>query len=212
MEPTRALAYIRVSTEEQSQSGHSLDAQKTNVMSELDRRGWSLVELIEENGSAKSMRRRPGLQRALDRLAEGEADVLVTTKLDRLTRSVADLSKLIALSGAEGWSFVTLDVSLDTTSPSGKAMAQMIGVFAEWERDMLSERTKVGMAAAVAKGVKVGRPRELDARTRRRIARERARGRSYAAIASGLNADQVERAHGGAAWHASTIRQIALAG
>jgi len=212
METTRALAYIRVSTEEQSSSGHSLDAQKTNVMSELERRGWSLVELIEENGSAKSMRRRPGLQRALDRLAAGEADVLVTTKLDRLTRSVADLSKLIALSSAEGWSFVTLDVALDTTSPSGKAMAQMIGVFAEWERDMLSERTKVGMAAAVAKGVKVGRPRKLDARTRRRIARERARGRSYVAIANGLNDDQVERAHGGAAWHASTIRQIALAG
>ena len=212
METTRALAYIRVSTEEQSQSGHSLDAQKANVMSELDRRGWSLVELIEENGSAKSMRRRPGLQRALERLAAGEADVLVTTKLDRLTRSVADLSKLITLSSAEGWSFVTHDVALDTTSPSGKAMAQMIGVFAEWERDVLGERTKVGRAAPVAKGVKVGRPRKRDARTRRRIARERARGRSYAAIANGLNDDQVERAHGGVAWHASTIRQIALAG
>jgi len=224
METTRVLAYCRVSTEEQSKSGHSIDAQKATIAEEIERRGWSLVELVEENGSGKSLKRRPGLQNVLERLAAGEADVLVSTRLDRLTRSVADLAELIAKSKAGGWSIATLDMELDMTTASGKAMAQIIGVFGEWERDMLVERTKAGLEAARAKGIQLGRPRVMAAKTRRRILRERSRGDSFATIASGLNDDGVATAHEpepgepmvefvhGKRWYPSTVRHVTLAG
>ena len=202
-----AIGYVRVSTDDQAENGHSVDAQLATIAAEVDRRGWTLVEAISENGSGKTVKRRPELQRALKLLEDGDANVLVTTKLDRLTRSVADLSRLIERSRHGGWALVTLDVALDTTTPSGKAMAQLIGVFAEWEREMISERTKAGLAAARAKGKRIGRPRAVSDETVDQIRAWRGDGTTLQAIADRLTETEVPTGHGGR-WQPATIARL----
>jgi len=212
MEKVRAFGYLRVSTRDQADQGHSIAAQEKAILDEVDRRGWSLLEMVRENGSAGRGKHRPELERVLAALDGGDADVLLSTRLDRLSRSSIDFNSMLERAQRKNWNIVLTELGVDFETAVGKMVAGILAQVAEFERDLLSERTKDGMAAAKEKGIAIGRPRELEARTRRRIARERSRGRSYAAIANGLNDDQVERAHGGAAWHASTIRQISLAG
>jgi DNA invertase Pin-like site-specific DNA recombinase len=87
-------------------------------------------------------------------------------------------------------------------------MANMLASFAEFERSMISQRTKDGLAAKKAAGVRVGRPRGVPERVRARIERERASGRSLRAIADGLNADAIPTGQGGSQWHASTVSKL----
>jgi len=95
------VGYVRVSTDEQAASGLGLDAQRASILAECQLRGWTLADLIEDAGfSAKSLDR-PGIVHALDRLARGEAGVLVVAKLDRATRSVMDAADLLARSQRE---------------------------------------------------------------------------------------------------------------
>jgi len=140
-------------------------------------------------------------------LAVGEADALVVAKLDRATRSVGDLCHLLDLSDRQGWDFVALDLGIDTSTPMGRAMAQMAGVFSELERKMIGQRTSDAMQALKANGRRLGRPVEQTYETRQRIASEHAEGRSLRSIAEGLNLDKVATARGGS-WHASTIRRV----
>src|SRR4051794_697072 len=95
------LAYLRVSTSEQADSGAGLAAQRAAIEAEAARRGWASVEFIEDAGySAKSMRR-PGLALALDRLRRGDASVLVVAKMDRLSRSLLDFASILATAQRE---------------------------------------------------------------------------------------------------------------
>jgi len=213
VEGMRIVGYCRVSSSEQADSGLGLEAQRSAIEQECERKGWELVSVFTDAAaSGKSLNGRPALQEALGAVESDAAGGLVVSKLDRLSRSLLDFASLMERSKQNGWHLVALDLALDTSTPSGELMANVLMTFSQFERRLIGQRTKDALAVKKAQGVQLGRPRKLDARTRRRIARERARGRSYAAIANGLNDDQVERAHGGAAWHASTIRQIALAG
>src|ERR1700728_2929815 len=102
-DPTKAIIYTRVSTEEQADSGAGLDAQRAACVADCERKGWTIVETVEDAGvSAKSLKR-PGITRALEMLAAGEAGVLVVSKLDRATRSTFDAVDLLAPSQREGW-------------------------------------------------------------------------------------------------------------
>lgn len=205
MTTVRALGYLRVSSKDQAEHGHSIEAQAAAIEAEAERRGWTLLELVRENGSAARGKKRPELDRLLALLAADEADVLLSTRVDRVARSVIDFMTLLETSGEQGWTLALTELSVDFSTPEGKLFASQLSGFAEFERDILSARTKDGLAAARAKGVALGRPRVMPARTRRRIERERAHGLSYAAIAEGLNVDDVETAHGGERWHASTV-------
>lgn len=204
--PPRVIAYTRVSTEEQAGSRAGLDAQREALARAAEQRGWQ-VEWIEEPGvSAKSLVR-PGLQRALDKLAAGEADVLAVSKLDRLSRSVHDFTGLVARAQREGWSLAILDLGLDMSTPQGSMMAGILAVFAEFERNMIGQRTRDGLAAKRAQGVKLGRPRVLPEPVRQRIGALRGDGLSYQAIADQLTSEQVPTAHGGQ-WYAATVRKV----
>lgn len=123
--------------------------------------------IFEDLGSGRNTQR-PMLQRLLGRLGEG--DVVVVWKLDRLSRSLRDLLGLLEEIQDKGAAFVSLTEAIDTTTSAGRMVANMVAVFAEFERSMISERTKAGMRAAEARGEHIGRPRALTAPQRAEIA------------------------------------------
>ncbi|MFJ6004058.1 recombinase family protein [Arthrobacter sp. NPDC092385] len=206
-----ALAYIRVSTEDQADSGASLEAQRTALTLEAERKGWD-VEVVEDAGlSGKSMNR-PGLTSALERLEAGQADWLMATKLDRLSRSVGDFDTIAkrARLGERGQLFGLhiLDMPYDLTTANGEFMANIMISTARFERRLNGDRTRTGMAQRKAEGKHVGRKRQLPAEVVERITAARAAGLSMAKIADALNADAVPTAQGGAKWHPSTIKAV----
>ena len=204
----RVLAYVRVSTEEQKGSGAGLAAQRAAILAECQRRGWSLVDVIEDAGYSAKDLKRPGVRIALDILREGGADALVVAKLDRLSRSMLDFAGIMAAAQKQGWGLIALDCAVDTTTPAGEAMANVLATFAQFERRLISQRTKDALAMKRAQGVRLGRPRQLSQRVVKRILRERDGGKTLAAIAEGLNQDRVPTAQGGQRWYPSTVRAV----
>lgn len=202
------VGYARVSTSEQGDSGAGLEAQRAAIRAEAARHGWTLAAIHEDVASGKSLKRRPGLDAALAAVESGEAGGLIVSKLDRLSRSVRDFADLLADFQRRGWALVVMDLGVDTSTIMGAAMAQMVSVFAELERKRIGERTKEALAVKKAEGVRLGRPPELDPKVRAKIRRLEKRGYSLAAIARQLNEDGVPTAHGGARWHASTVRAV----
>jgi DNA invertase Pin-like site-specific DNA recombinase len=170
------------------------------------RRGWQVVEVVEDAGYSAKDLRRPGIKAALEVLERGDARALVVAKLDRLSRSMLDFTAVMARAQNQGWALVALDCAVDTTTPAGEAMANVLATFAQFERRLISQRTKEALAVKRAQGVRLGRPRTMPATVRRRIQREHSRGRSLTEIARRLNEAGVPTAHGGAAWHASTVK------
>ena len=141
-------------------------------------------------------------------LRSGQASVLVTAKLDRLSRSVLDFAALMARAEREGWAIVVLDVNVDTSTPSGEMMANVVAAFAQYERRLISERTRRALAVKRAEGVQLGRPRSIPDEVRSRIAAMRSHGLTYRAIADALNADDVPRGQQGIKWWPSTIQHV----
>jgi DNA invertase Pin-like site-specific DNA recombinase len=139
--------YARVSTEDQAE--HMQVSALLNV-------GCLKVFTDRLSGATAD---RPALKRCLKTLREG--DTLVVWKLDRLTRSLKDLIAMLDELRARGVHFRSLTEAIDTETPAGRAMWQMIGVFAEMERSFISERTKAGVKAARKRGVRFGRKRIL---------------------------------------------------
>ena len=157
----RKIGYARVSTEDQ------------NLHLQLDAlRKAGCVSIYRDNGVSGVAASRPGLKKALASLREG--DTLVIWKLDRLGRSLADLIAIMAALERRRIGFCSLSESIDTTTPGGRLVFHVMGALAEFERGLISERTKAGMASARARGVHLGRPSKLTAaqvaRARRRLA------------------------------------------
>jgi DNA invertase Pin-like site-specific DNA recombinase len=202
------IGYIRVSTDEQADSRAGLEAQRAAILSEADRRGWHLVEVIEDAGFSGKNLQRPGIVAALEALKRHQADTLVVSKLDRLSRSMLDFAALMDRATREHWALVALDLGVDTTTPAGEAMANVMATFAQFERRLIAQRTKEALAIKKAQGVRIGRPRLLPDDVVARIGRERAAGRSLAAIADGLNVDATPTAQGGRQWYPSTVRAV----
>ena len=207
-DPTRVLGYCRCSTQEQSDSGLGLDAQRASILAECARKGWTLIEMIEDAGFSAKTLDRPGMAHALDLLRSGHAGALVVAKLDRATRSVMDTANLLAQGQREGWALVALDLGLDPTTPTGELVATIMAAVAQWERRAIGARTRDALAAKKAAGVRLGRPVLLPADVAERIAAAKEAGESLSAIARALNAEGVPTAHGGSQWHASTVRAV----
>ena len=153
---TRAIAYLRVSTEKQSSEGVSLEAQRRQVEAYASLYGIELVAVIVETGSASTMAR-PGLQDALARLASGEAQALLVTKLDRLTRSIRDLGDMIETAfGKGGASLMSVGEQIDTRTAAGRMVLNVLMSVSQWEREAIGERTSVAMQHKLAAGEYVG--------------------------------------------------------
>jgi DNA invertase Pin-like site-specific DNA recombinase len=146
------IGYARVSTQEQN-----LDLQKDA----LKRAGCEKIIADVASGKTES---RSGLDRVRELLRDG--DVLVVWRLDRLGRSLKHLIEVMSELEKQKIGFQSLQESIDTTTPGGKLIFHMFGALAEFERNLVSERTKAGLEAARARGRRGGRPKKLDAQQR----------------------------------------------
>lgn len=172
--------YVRVSTDMQD-NGPQVQRARIDAACRVD-------EYFEEHVSGKNMKR-PELQALLSKISKG--DTLVVTKVDRLSRSVLDFAMLMQAADKAGWKINVLELGIDMDSPMGKAMVQMMAVFAELERSLISGRVKDAMAVVKLKGTKsgkpIGRPREVPEPVRDRILQLRAAGRSLRDIGAEVN-------------------------
>lgn len=211
MQPA-VIGYLRVSTEEQADSRAGLEAQRAAILAEAERRGWRAVTFVEDAGFSGKSLRRPGIEAALEALRSGRADTLVVAKLDRLSRSLLDFAGLMNRAARERWALVALDLGVDTTTPQGEMVANVMATFAQFERRLIAERTRAALAVKRQQGVRLGRPRTLPEQVVERIAAERTAGRSLQAIADMLTEEGVPTAQGGRRWYASTVRAVLRSG
>ena len=205
----RIVGYTRVSTDDQADSGAGLEAQRTAIAEECERRGFVLVRLCQDAGaSGKSMNGRPGLQEALGAVETNEADGLMCAKLDRLSRSLLDFAELMERSRRRNWALIALDLGVDTSTPSGEMMASVLAVFAQFERRLIGQRTRDALAIKRREGVVLGRRRTMPTSVVERIKRERDAGATLQSIANGLNDEAVATTHKGKRWYPSTVRAV----
>jgi DNA invertase Pin-like site-specific DNA recombinase len=202
-----ALGYIRVSTADQVKDGASLPAQRAALTADAERRGWDIEIVADEGLSGKNLNR-PALQAALQRLDAGEADILLAVRLDRVSRSVADFAGLLDRSIKRRWALVLQSPNIDTSDPAGEFTANVLASAAQYERRLISVRTREGMAQRKLEGVRMGRPRSLPDDVLGRISTARAAGLSFGKIADSLNADGVPTAQGGVRWYPATVSGI----
>jgi putative DNA-invertase from lambdoid prophage Rac len=149
----RAALYARVSTHDQQTLGLQSEAMSTYIKN----RGWVATRAIEDGGSGSKERR--GRESLLMAARRREIDVIVVWRLDRWGRSVSDLMATLRELAELGVGFVSLTEALDLMTPSGRAMAGMLAIFAEFEREILRERVRAGIAQARKEGRPHGRPR-----------------------------------------------------
>lgn len=205
----RAIIYTRVSTGQQAASGLGLTDQLDRATAAVAERGWTIVHVATDAGcSGKRLSGRPALTEALAMLDQGDADALVTLKLDRLSRSVQDFAALLTQAQRRGWKVVALDVGVDTSTPGGEMVANVMAAVAQWESRVIGERTAASHQVRRARGQRAGQRPELPGDVRSRIAAEVAEGRSLRTVAEALNSESVPSARGGI-WHASTVAHVA---
>lgn len=202
-----AILYARVSTEDQAESGLGLADQMAKLRAMATIKDLHSIELVDDGHSAKTLNR-PAMTEALTMLAGGHADVLVVTKLDRLTRSVGDFADLLDLATRQGWALNVIELGVDTSTAAGKLVANVMMSVAQWEREVIGERTSAALQQLKADGKRLGRPVALSDEIRHRIAIERSDGLSLRAIARGLNDDGVATAQGGKSWYAATVKAV----
>src|SRR5579872_206322 len=150
--PQRAGLYARVSTHDQQ----TLPLQVRALREYAAKRGWTIIAQIKEVGSGAAHREQRSTLLASAR--RREIDVVLVWRLDRWGRSVADLVSTLQELEHLGVGFVSLTEALDLTTPSGRAMAALLAVFAEFEREILRERVRAGLAHARQNGQRLGRP------------------------------------------------------
>jgi DNA invertase Pin-like site-specific DNA recombinase len=206
---TDVIGYVRVSTDEQAESGLGLAAQRAAIEAECARRGWTLARIYEDAGFSAKTLARPAMTDALVALAAGDAAALVVAKLDRATRSVIDAARLLDRCKVEGWRLVALDLGLDLTTGTGELIASVMAAVAQWERRAIADRTRAALAARKAAGVRLGRPRQLDQTVAARIRELRRVGATLQAIADLLNAERITTAKGHS-WSAASVRKVTL--
>lgn len=151
----RAAIYVRVSTDHQS-----VENQLQVLRDIAQRSGWIIVETFADEGisGAKGRDKRPGFDALLKAIARREIDIVSAWSVDRLGRSLSDLVGFLSDIQARGCDLYLHQQAIDTSTPSGRMLFQMLGVFAEFERSLITARVKAGQDRARARGVRFGRP------------------------------------------------------
>jgi site-specific DNA recombinase len=153
-----AIGYVRVSTEEQAREGISIEAQEERIRALATAKGWSLVKIIRDAGYSGKNLNRPGAESLIAICRRAEVDVVIVFKVDRLTRKQKDLWYLLEdVFYKNQVGFVSVTEAFDSTTAAGTAFLGMIGVFAQLERDLVSERTREALNHKKTKGEWVGR-------------------------------------------------------
>ncbi len=182
----KAALYVRVSTD-----GQTVSNQERELREVAAAKGWEIVEVYNDTGisGAKGRDGRPGLDKALREAVQGRYSVLAVWSVDRLGRSLQDLLHSLAELQAAGCDLYLHRQAIDTRTPTGKMMFQMLGVFAEFERTMIQARVRAGLARARVQGTKSGRPigrPRVSSAVEDRIRRERRKAHGILKIAREL--------------------------
>lgn len=215
----KAVGYIRVSTEQQAGEGVSLEAQRAKIENWCRANDCELAEVFVDAGiSGKSMEKRQGLQKALASAGNGMA--LVVYSLSRLARSTKDTLAISERLDKQGADLVSLSERIDTTGAAGKMMFRMLAVLAEFERDVVSERTTMALAHKKANGEKYApvpfgyrevekrlEVVESEAKLVAEIHSRRQAGETLQSIADRLNSQGIEGKQGGK-WYPSSVKCI----
>ncbi|NWL87597.1 hypothetical protein DMN77_08265 [Paenibacillus sp. 79R4] len=152
----KAAIYIRVSTDMQAEEGFSVEGQRQKLASYAQSQDWTIFdEYIDDGYSAKDLER-PEMQRLLKNMEEKKFDVVLVYKLDRLTRSVGDLHKLLKTFDKYGVKFRSSTEIFETTTAMGRFFITLVGAMAEWERGTISERVRFGVEQMVREGKRPG--------------------------------------------------------
>lgn len=152
----RSALYIRVSTEEQANEGYSIGSQRDRLTAYVHSQDWEIYDYYIDDGYSAKDTNRPKLQRMISDAKEKKFDVVLVHKLDRFSRSVKDLYVLIDEFEKVRVGFRSAQEQFDTTTPMGKAMMGMLGIFAQWERETIAERVFWGQEQMVHEGRRPG--------------------------------------------------------
>ena len=171
--------YVRVST---ADKGQDPELQLGPLRKYASARGWDFLEYVDL-GESGVKERRPGLDRLMEDARKRRLDGILVWKLDRLGRSLKHLLTMFEEFQALGIQFVSYTENMDFATPAGRAMASLIGVFAEFERDLIRERVRAGLENARRKGKRPGRRPFFDIASLGTLGRLRDRGMSVRAIA-----------------------------
>lgn len=232
-DPVRAIAYVRVSSDQQAESGLSLEHQQAKCRALATVNDYQLVDVIIDAGESAANLNRPGMARVLEMVEARQVEAVLIAKLDRLTRSVSDLSDLLRRFTRRHVALVSASESLNTETAAGRMVVKMLGVVAEWEREAIGERTRDALRTLRLKGMRCGEvpygwtqpPKPPGAhqndpapplvpnyaeREMITYARElRAAGRTWKATAETLNAERY-RTRGGRPWTLHNLRAAVL--
>ncbi len=216
----RVIGYVRVSTEEQSTKGVSLDAQKAKLEAYAALYDLELVDVVSDAGFSAKTLNRPGLQTVLAKLDNGDADAVLVYKLDRLTRSVSDMGTLINNYFSSKFNLLSVSDQIDTRSAAGRLVLNVLTSVAQWEREVISERTQVALAHKKTQGQHVGSAGFGYKMVEKKLARVeqehqtigliqdmRKQGHTLQAIADYLNANGYQTQRGGK-WYPTTITNV----
>jgi DNA invertase Pin-like site-specific DNA recombinase len=191
MNHKRVALYLRVSTDAQTTENQRLELERVAA-----HRGWQVVATYSDNGisGAKGREKRPGFDALCKDMTRCKFDIIAAWSVDRLGRSLQHLVGFLSDLQGAGRDLYLHQQAIDTTTPSGRAMFQMCGVFAEFERAMIRERVNAGLARAKAKGVRLGR-RPTSKRIEERISELRSTGMGILKIARtlGIGVSVVQR-------------------
>jgi DNA invertase Pin-like site-specific DNA recombinase len=185
----KAGLYLRVSTVEQDTTN-----QRRELEAVAERHGWEIVTIFEDNGVSGFKTKRPGLDKLMVAVSRREIEMVMAWSVDRLGRSLQGLLDVLTELRAKKVDLYLHVQGVDTSTPSGKAMFQMLGVFSEFEREMIRERVLSGMARAKSQGKHCGRPKTTPEVERAIVAMLRAgTGMIKTAKAHGVGVGTVQR-------------------
>lgn len=217
------IGYVRVSSADQAEGGHSLGAQEAKLRQYAELYDLNLVEVVVDAGVSAKTLERPGLQTVLSALNEGRAEGVLIAKLDRLSRNVKDMAALIEGYFSGKFSLLSVGDQIDTSTAAGRLVINVLMSVATWEREAIGERTSAALRHLIANGGHVGgvplgsrvengklveNPEE--ALTLARIAELRAEGRTYRDIAATLTAEGFPTKRQGA-WNPGTVQRYVKA-
>jgi DNA invertase Pin-like site-specific DNA recombinase len=218
----KVIGYTRMSVDEGGERSAGLAAQRSAIVAEVARRGWTLVEILEDSGYSGRDCNRPALGTALNMLRRGQADALLASKLDRISRSILDFAHLMEQARKHSFGIIALDCAVDTTTASGELVASVMATFAQYERRLIAQRTSDALKELRSRGrpyspTPFGFERHGDSlvlhaseqKVLARMRRFRAKGKSYRAIAQSLNRSGTPAKNGGE-WFASAARSVLL--
>jgi site-specific DNA recombinase len=211
---TRAAIYCRVSSEEQAASGLGLESQESRCRAFCEAKGFEVAGVYVDAGVSGTVdpEKRPEAARMLRDAREGRLDAVVVLKLDRLARKAEHALRVTRELEAAGVGFSSVTEPFDTTSASGRLFFAMLASFAEFERDMIADRTRAALAAKRARGERLGAvPVEAseNGREAAKVARElRSMGLALTAIADRLNASGYRAKR--SAFSPSTVRRMLI--